>query len=39
MYYSNILEIIGDTPLIKMNKVIEDIPALVLLKLEKTEWH
>jgi len=34
MYYNNILEIIGNTPLIKVNKVIEDIPALVLIKLE-----
>lgn len=33
-YYDNILGIIGDTPLIKINKVIEDIPALVLVKLE-----
>jgi len=34
MYYKNILEIIGNTPLIKVNKVIDDIPALVLVKLE-----
>ncbi len=34
MYYKNILEIIGNTPLIKINKVIDDIPALVLVKLE-----
>ncbi len=34
MYYNNILEIIGNTPLIKINKVIDDIPALVLVKLE-----
>ena len=34
MYYNNILEIIGNTPLIKINKIIEDIPALVLVKLE-----
>lgn len=33
-YYENILGIIGNTPLIKMNKVIEDIPALVLVKFE-----
>ncbi len=33
-YKSNILEVIGNTPLVKMNKVIEDIPALVLVKLE-----
>lgn len=33
-YSQNILEIIGNTPLIKINKVAEDIPALILLKLE-----
>ncbi len=33
-YYENILGTIGNTPLIKMNKVIEDIPALVLVKFE-----
>ena len=34
MYYDNILEIVGDTPLIKINKITADIPALVLIKLE-----
>lgn len=33
-YRSNILEVIGNTPLVKINKVIEDISATVLLKLE-----
>ena len=33
-YKSSILEVIGNTPLVKINKVIEDIPALVLVKLE-----
>ncbi len=33
-YKDNILEVIGNTPLVKINKVIEDIPALVLVKLE-----
>jgi cystathionine beta-synthase len=33
-FYNNILETIGNTPLIKLNKVIEDIPALVLAKVE-----
>jgi len=33
-YKNNILEVIGNTPLVKINKVIEDIPALVLVKLE-----
>lgn len=34
MYYKNILEIIGNTPLIKLNKVCAEIPALVLVKFE-----
>ncbi|MFK8101311.1 MAG: pyridoxal-phosphate dependent enzyme [Saprospiraceae bacterium] len=34
MYYQNILETIGNTPMVKLNKVIEDIPALVLMKVE-----
>ena len=34
MYYNNILETIGNTPLVKINKVIDDIPALVLCKVE-----
>lgn len=33
-YKNNILEIIGNTPLIKLNKICKDIPALVLVKLE-----
>lgn len=33
-YYNNILETVGNTPLIKLNKVIDDIPALVLAKVE-----
>lgn len=36
MYYDNILEVIGDTPMIKINKIAKDIPALVLVKLETT---
>ncbi|MEM6321474.1 MAG: pyridoxal-phosphate dependent enzyme [Bacteroidota bacterium] len=36
MYYNNVLETIGDTPLIKINKICKDIPALVLIKLETT---
>ena len=36
MYYENILKVIGDTPLIKINKIAKDIPALVLVKLETT---
>ncbi|HFA50968.1 MAG TPA: pyridoxal-phosphate dependent enzyme [Bacteroidetes bacterium] len=34
MYYQNILETIGNTPLVKLNKTVADIPALVLGKLE-----
>jgi cystathionine beta-synthase len=33
-YYNNVLETIGNTPLIKLNKVVGDIPALVLAKVE-----
>jgi cystathionine beta-synthase len=33
-YARNILETIGNTPLVKLNKVIEDIEALVLIKYE-----
>ena len=34
MYYQNILQTIGNTPLVKLNKVVADIPALVLGKVE-----
>ncbi|MBK6861193.1 MAG: pyridoxal-phosphate dependent enzyme [Saprospiraceae bacterium] len=33
-YFNNILETIGKTPLIKLNKVVDDIQALVLAKVE-----
>jgi len=33
-YRNNILETIGNTPLVKLNKVVADIPALVLAKVE-----
>lgn len=33
-YYNNILETIGNTPLVKLNKVVKDIDALVLAKIE-----
>ncbi|MFT4760035.1 MAG: cystathionine beta-synthase [Paraglaciecola sp.] len=33
-YYNNILETIGNTPMVKLNKVVADIPALVLGKVE-----
>jgi cystathionine beta-synthase len=34
MYYENILETIGNTPLVKLNKSVEGIPSLVLAKME-----
>ncbi len=33
-YYENILDTIGNTPLVKFNKITADIPALVLAKME-----
>lgn len=33
-YKNSILETIGNTPMIKLNKVVKDIPALVLAKVE-----
>jgi len=33
-YYNNILETIGNTPLVKLNHLVKDIPALVLAKVE-----
>ncbi len=34
MYYNNIVETIGDTPLVKLNKIVEEIPATILAKVE-----
>ncbi len=34
MYYKNILETIGNTPLIKLNRIVEGIDATILAKLE-----
>jgi cystathionine beta-synthase len=34
MYFKNILETIGNTPLVRLNKVASDIPALVLATVE-----
>jgi cystathionine beta-synthase len=34
--FNNVLETIGNTPLIKINKLAKDIPALVLAKVETT---
>lgn len=33
-FFNHILETIGDTPLIRLNKAIDDIPALILAKVE-----
>ena len=35
-YYNNILETIGNTPLIKLNKIVKDVPCTVLAKVETT---
>ncbi|MFT6283345.1 MAG: cystathionine beta-synthase, partial [Salibacteraceae bacterium] len=35
-YYNDILETIGNTPLVKLNRVTKDIKALVLAKVETT---
>ena len=36
MWHNNILETIGNTPLVKLNKITKDIPATVLAKVETT---
>lgn len=36
MYYNNILETIGNTPLVKLNTIVKDVPATVLAKIETT---
>lgn len=33
-YFENIIDAIGNTPLIKLNKTVADVPALVLAKVE-----
>ncbi len=33
-YYENILQTIGNTPLVKINKITKDLPCLVLAKVE-----
>lgn len=35
-FYNNILETIGNTPLVKLNKIVSEIDALVLAKIETT---
>jgi len=34
MYYNSILETIGNTPLVKLNKLTEDLPGTILVKVE-----
>src|SRR5690606_13797324 len=34
MWYNNILETIGNTPLVKLNKITEGIPGTILAKIE-----
>src|ERR1700727_1834293 len=36
MWYNNILETVGNTPLVRLNKIAKDIPATVLAKIETT---
>jgi cystathionine beta-synthase len=36
MWYNNILETIGNTPLVKLNKLTKDVEATVLAKIETT---
>src|SRR5476649_1891144 len=36
MWYNNILETIGNTPMVKLNKVTKDIKATILAKIETT---
>ena len=33
-YFENVLGVIGNTPLVKINKIAKDVPGLVLVKLE-----
>lgn len=35
-YFNNVLETIGNTPLVKINRIARDIPGLVLAKIEST---
>jgi cystathionine beta-synthase len=36
MWYNNILETIGNTPMVRLNKITKDIPATFLAKIETT---
>lgn len=35
-FFNNVLETIGNTPLVKLNKIVADVPATVLAKIETT---
>jgi len=34
-YYENVLELIGKTPMVKLNKMVDDSMATVLVKMEQ----
>ena len=34
MWYNNILETIGNTPMVKLNKVVAGVPGTILAKVE-----
>jgi len=34
MYYKNVIQTIGNTPLVQLNKVVKNVPGLILAKLE-----
>ena len=34
MYYNNIIETIGNTPLVKVNQITKELPCTVLVKVE-----
>ena len=36
MYHKNILETIGNTPLVRLNKIVKELPCTVLAKIETT---
>jgi cystathionine beta-synthase len=36
MFYQSILETIGNTPLVKLNKIVADLPCTILAKIETT---
>ncbi len=36
MYFNNILETIGNTPLVKLNRIVEGVPGTILAKIETT---